>query len=408
MKYLFILLLILSHRLEFLIPSKIYYSPPEFSVKNSNVTFVTARLVRNNTKGQEDSLENLGKSMMIVCQADMINRKTAQIAFDGTMNIAFKDYTGRRGSGQDAIIDLLSNSLYYKNNNSRLSSKFDLTGFMGISDYGTNEINSLATDEYAIPFLSNGDSARSNADNEFVGYIPAENYSFFDILNTEYYTSFNVILQLSEYFNWTMLGNLYEETNYGYTRQRSVITYSGYESTPIFTCNNIVPNFDTNRSVANSTFDDYCECIKSKETIQVTILWMSSPLAIEVISYLRENCSGSRKWTFVITNDYQNVAVYYRNYAQVFDSTLLLRNNGPWDIKSYIKDCNENASPEARETIQELIGSYYKIAYNCYISDNESYDVEKCSEKIFDRNVTCKCTGNEFNQDQYAVNQDGV
>lgn len=386
--------------------NQIYYSAPTFNIKNTNITLGgTSRVGRfTNT-----SLQTIAETITAVCQAILINEKSSNIAIDGIINIAFQDYFEFSSSGQDASMSLVSNNLYYRQNNSKLNQvmNLDIAGLLSDTDFGTAKINSFLSNDLRIPFVCSGDLARNDPNNQFSGSFPAEKYGFAQILTTYKYTALEAVLSVLNHFNWTLVGNLYESNSYGYTRQAKVLDYNSKNDSPIFACNVI---FDLRIESDNPTkfkkeIEVYCRCITSKNTINVIILWMSTTTAYSAIKALKNTCSAAKKWTFFITDDFQS-PVDYAPDADIFQYSLLIRLNGPWNYQKFLEDCQEKAPANYKPTLVSLVGQYYEVAYNCKFKPALNESLQECIDKKWDRkgdNETCVCSINETFLDPYSV-----
>ena len=312
-------------------------------------------------------------------------------------------------SGQEAEMNLFENSLYNTTNDSKVNQEInvELTGFISASNFGTARINSLISNDFQFPYVTAGDFGRNDPDNKFSGNFPAEKDHFVQILATLKYSSFQAVLAVLNHFNWTLVGNLYEPNTYGYIQQQYVLDYSSKYTSPIFTCNSVFSvTFDfVADPVEKNTISDYCYCVTSKSTINVVVLWMSTSTAYGAIRSLQKRCSASKKWTFLITDDFQTPTNFFPD-SNVFQYSLLIRNNGPWDYKTFIKSCKDNANPTAKETLTSLLKNYYKLEYLCEFEPNPEENLKTCPVNLLERrqrNETCVCTLDEFITDPYAV-----
>jgi hypothetical protein len=372
----------------------IYYSAPKFSVKNTNVTF---GVNRQQDQDYKNSLYALGGTLASVCQAQLINQKRANSSIDGIMNLVIQDYASVLNSGQEATMRILENSLYFASNGSKMNQEMnvDLAGFIGASNFGTAKINSLSSGQFGVPYISAGNSILNDPDNQFSGRFPALNNSFYQILTSLNYSTFNAVIETLLYFNWTLVASIYGANSYGYTRQQQVQEYANFNSFPYFACNFIFSLKSSFESIQKA-----CTCVSEKSTINVFVLWMSSTEAIDLIRLARKACSGADKWTFIITYDVRSVAGY--TDTDEFENSLLFRSFGPWGFNSFIHDCIENSTPALTDTLNELFYSYNEIAYRCVSKASEGLDV--CPPNIADRSEACLCTFEEFEHDPYIVN----
>jgi hypothetical protein len=385
----------------------IYYSAPSFDLKYSNVTFSAAKIASELT-GDPNSVFSVSRSIAAICQADFINSKSAAVSMSGIINIAIQTYFNEDNSGMNAIMNIMENDLFFTANGTRMKDEnvSSVTGFFSLNSFGTTIINSKVANFFEIPTISVGDSAQASVDNSIANPFPAQNYTFYDILYSIDYRDFNAVVDICNFFNWTLVGNLFDADTYGFTRQLEVLTFSDTMSIPIFTCSYLVRSVKFSQQSPGTTnqetaISDYCACINELSLAQVTILWMSTSAAISVISYVKKTCKNADKWTFLVTDDSQSPIAYVSNRQEVLANVLLLRNNGPWNWKGFVEDCQRNASPAAQSAIESLIPTYFRLAYNCIIDDEG--DLEICPDSLMDRASVCQCNGRELAEDPYAV-----
>lgn len=389
-----------SHQInrKIFIESEIYYNPPSFDIKNTNVTFGIARPITF----ADEYTQSASETLVSICQAELINKKKAQISIDGIINLVFQDYPDPRSSGEEAILSLLSNNLFYYSNNSRVNENYalNLTGFLSISSFGTAKINSLTTNSFGMPFISSSDLGRPSQDNLFSGGFPGQNVTFAQILNTFKFNSFNAIVAILKHFNWTLVANLFQGNTYGYNRQQSVLDYSSQNSSPIFTCEFVYGAPELTGRDDGRVINDFCRCVQLKDKISVIVLWMSTSTAYFAVKSLKENCSAAKKWTFIIADDVQSPTNFAGDLS-VLNNSLLLRNNGPWDFNSFIKNCEESASPDSKKLIDSVLRNFYLRFYKCQYENVENIPI--CPENLIERDGLCLCTSNELSLDPYVV-----
>lgn len=388
---------------EAFVESNIYYTAPSFDLKFSNVTFGASRLnVNGNATGDTATL---GELLATVCQAELINQKKTQFSINGIINLAFQDFSSRQSSGQSAILALMSNSLVKGQQlDFSLPDSINLTGLFGNSNFGTSKINSLVSNFYGIPFVTASDVSRSNPDNEFSNVFSAENRTFFQILETYNYNTFSAVLQILNHFNWSLVGSVYQENNFGYTRKYQVMNYAANYSTPSFACSTIY-NFETATessafSLRANRFKYYCQCILDKDTIHVNILWMSTTAALNFITNLREVCAEAKDWTFILADDFQTPTDISPESVNLRNS-LLIRTNGPWDYNSFIQECLTYSSPNALKIINELLNNFLLTSYNCKLESEAN--LEKCNNNSINNIKTCLCDLKILQYDPYIV-----
>lgn len=384
--------------------NNLYYSPPSFDINFANVTLGATRFYNDGFVSGEAL--SLGESLSAICQAELINQNKSQFSINGIINLVFQDYKSIQSSGQAAIIALLSNSV---NGNTTIDGlkpyNISLTGYFGISDFGTSKINSMVGGDFAIPFISAGDLARANPDNQFSANFPAQNRTFFQILDTSVYNIFSSVLQILNHFNWTLVGDVYQSNTFGYGKQSQVMDYSAQYSTPIFACNMIYyvdEDLNRNGNIIRESIELFCRCVNEKNKINVIVLWMSSTASVSFITILKDRCKEAKDWTFIVSNDFQSPADSVEA-ANNLKNSLLIRTNGPWDYLSFIQNCLANSSPQSLKTIEQILNDFLLGYYNCKLIAEEG--MERCqngSNGALSESL-CLCDLNILRNDPYAV-----
>lgn len=384
----------------------LYYDPPVFDVKNTNVTFGGS--IYSKADNPREPLLKVAETISMICQADNINKKISPFTIDGILNLVFQEYESKPSSGQGAIMTLLQGNLKGTDSD-KLNIKFqvNLTGILGSADSGSASVNNLASDDFGIPFVDADDFAVAR-DSLLSTTLEAENMTFFQISDSYEYNTFTAIMDIATFFNWTLLGSIFEANYYGYDHQKDVIYRSFTNSTPIFACNYLYyfDNPDSGMISANiNSLSDYCRCIKDKDKMSITILWMEETSAAAVIKNIREVCSGTESWTYLVAGDFVSTTPYIAEKSgQYLENALLLRNFGPWDYASFISKCLETASPEAAKNVLPLLDKYTLYAYNCQL--NRQDGMKECGPLIErDYNAEpCHCSIAVFDEDPYTVN----
>lgn len=381
------------------------YKSPVYGMKNPNVTFAMPGPTKTTS---EDELV-YGNMFAAVCQADKINRGVAGINFQGNINLILQKFTSIDFTGQQATQSLFKNNLYNDSSTEAVygNNTLPIGGFFSFSGTGSLRINSAISNGFLFPFVFAGTETGQNPDNLFVGRYPSENTTNYQIRDTLVYNSFNAILDVLNYFKWTLVGTIFESNSYGYNMQELVQTYQSQAFYPNFACSVLFsPDISLN---TNGTFDSYyrefCGCIGDKDSISVVVLWTTTSSATEMISSIHLACPQSKKWTFIITND--PGFDLNDNYAtDILKNSLVLRQFGPWDFSGFMDECLDTASPAAKPVLEQLSSELYANTYNCIrYKDVNQPDINLCPESIVNRkNTTCFCTGNEVKDDSYAVN----
>lgn len=381
----------------------LYYSVPGFDIEFANVTFGAIGLDRDGLVSAEAF--NIGESLSAICQAELINQNKTEYSINGIINLAFQDYKSVQSSGQAAILTLLTNNIKGNSNFSSLRPySINLTGYFGVSDFGTSKINSMAGNDFEIPFITAGDLARSNPDNQFSGNFPFQNTTFFQILDTSEYNIFSAVIQLLNYFNWTLVGSVYQANTFGYSKQRQAADYSAINSTPLFACN-MVYYFkfilESEVSLIQQSVKNFCRCVTDKAVMQVIVLWMSSTAAINFITILKKGCKAAKNWTFIVSDDLQSPASLI-GPSNELENALLIRTNGPWNYKSFVENCLANSSPLAIDTIKATLNKFLLLYYNCKLRAEEG--MQKCQNTGGQTESSCWCDLDILDSDPYSVN----
>ena len=385
--------------------TEIYYKEPFFSLKNTNLTIGAFNYVG---KIRNSSLIGFSESFSSICQSVIINSKNYPITIDGIINLVMQEFNSFVDSGQGAVLKVLSNNLYYASNNTKLNyeSNVDLAGLISNSNFGTAKINNMASNGFGLPFITAGDLARANPDNQFSGDFEAMKYTFAQTQVTSEYNVFNATLQILNYFNWTLVANLYQSNTFGYTRQKDVLEYVASNYSPKFACNtvfNVV--LPGQEETSKASVETFCKCVTSKATINVIMLWMSTSASYSAIDVMRKYCSAAKKWTFIITDDFQNPVNYNSNLDSLSRYSLYIRDNGPWNVKNFVEECQRLAPPEAKKTIMSLFRNYYRESFSCELyPELADQDLKKCvNNNITARFKNCICTLDETDLDPYSV-----
>lgn len=389
---------------DLLVEDGIYYKAPFFDLKNPNITFGAANYVGD---WRDYSLNGLSTSFTSICQAIFINSKNNPITINGTINLVIQEYNDARGSGQSSSLRILANNLYHSTNDTRLNNQtnVNLGGFFSNSNFGTAKINSLVSNDFGLPFITSGELGRENPDNQFSGLFAAMNATFAQIQATSIYNTFNSTLQVLKHFNWSLVGNIYQANTYGYNRQKSVLEYSSRFDSPKFACNALFGISGLIKIGSGSKeVKLFCQCVTEKSKISVIILWMTTLSAYATIALLKKVCP-SEKWTFIITEDFQNPGNFIPQSNELAKNSLFIRNNPPVSVKDYVTECQDLASPEEKETLKTLLSYFYKIVYNCRLyPDSSSENFKTCVNNVDERgDGNCYCSFDETEIDPYAV-----
>lgn len=379
--------------------SKYYYKAPQFDLKNPNITFAF-------TAYADQGYDFVpGYMFAAVCQADKINQGLAVVDINGTINLIAQAFLIPDNSSQQATMSLFENNLYNYSTNEPAygNNSIPIGGFFGFLGTGSLQINSAITNGYLFPFVFAGTQTSLDPDNNFIGSSPSDNKTAFQIRDSVVYNSFLSVLDLLEYFNWTLVGNIYQDNSYGYTMQQNVQIFQSKSFLPNFACSEIFSTdiaFNLNGEF-DATFSRFCSCVEAKAKISVIVLWMTSTLASETMIALHSRCPASKEWTFIITND----VAYDFDYAyskDIMKNSLILRQFGEWNFNEFMQDCLNNASAEAEPILKELSDQLF-TSYLCLEPNNSTLYTEYCPEDVSKRNSTCICIGTEVENDAYTV-----
>ena len=352
--------------------------------------------------------------MATVCQADQINQKRSPFYIDGILNLVLQEYKSEASSGQGAILGLIRENLKGEYVDKLDQNRYNLTGLFGSSSYETASINSLSSSDLGIPFIDAGDLSNSYSNNFYSSskIAMASNRTLYQILDTYNYNTFSAVLDVADYFNWTLIGSIYEANSFGFDQQKNVIfqSYTDKNSTINFACNylfyiNEIKSGSGMITADVASLSDYCNCVKDKNILSVTILWMKLATAAIAIRNIRETCSGTESWTFLVAGDFEGGTTdSVQLSGEYLKNSLLIRNFGPWNFNSFLENCLETASPEAMKVILPLLDKFTLYAYNCQLSNQDG--LNECEGSLTDRKLNdepCHCNTQVFVQDPYSV-----
>lgn len=381
--------------------NEFYYTKYQYDLKSPNVTL--GAISPSAIEGK--NIISVGFVFAAICQAEQINQGLTNVNIQGNINILIQKLNGLMGSGQQASMSIFENNLFNASTNLPIygNQTIPLLGIFGFAGAETSQINSLITEGFGVPFVSAGTRSDVDPDNKILLEFGPTNSTFYETRETVIYTSFQAAVDTLNYFNWTVVGTIFQDNAYGYRRQANVQLHQSLSATPDFVCTEIFTFFQLKDGVGNQRLADFCRCITDKSEISVIVLWMAISEAGITISSLKSQCPAAKKWTFLITydNDFQ---VNNDFISDIFKNSLLLRQFNNWNFKGFASNCIETASPRTKMILQQLQTDIYAEAYNCELTNTNSGKV--CQLPFFERfrnNETCTCTETEFNEDIYTV-----
>lgn len=381
------------------VDNELYYIPPQLNVKNFNLTIgISSPLSKS--RGTVDYQEFSGGIIAAICQADQINQKLYPAGnFIGTINLAVQDYTIEDAFGQNAAIQLILNNMYNKSSGGMASKDNiqNLAGYIGTVSSGRNRINADVSAGFALPMVNPGSLIQLDPANDFSIFPGAENRTFFSIRGTILYSNINAFTDLMKAYNWTIGANIFQNSISGLTSQQGIQTYSSLFSSPIFTCNSILTADDS--LLDDTYFVDFCKCVGKINELNVIGLWAAPPISYEIIRKIKKNCGGADKFIFVVEGEVEvtNLDDNLYNDDVSFKASFIIKSYGPWNFTSYLDNCIETGSQQAKVAIKTLLEDVLKQSFNCYKNIPENLvDLLPCSNDVFNRAVPCLCTGFEF------------
>jgi hypothetical protein len=380
--------------------SEIFYQSPFLNIKYMNITLgITSAAINSSPYSYA------GGQIAAICQADKLSRGAyPPINFTGLVNLIIQYFDRDDPVGQNSAIRTLSNSLYNKTTNTSLSSEGieNLAGFIGFISSGENRINAAVSSGFALPFINPGTLSQVNPSDRFVIVGKAESRSFYSIRNTFEYSDLSVLINLMEAYNWTIGANLFENNVFGFAMQQQVQTYVSENSSPIFTCNEIIA-FDN--FVTDEFYSDYCNCMTNINKLNLLSLWMSPIFAYEFIKEFKKNCKAAENFIYVVTSESEPLpsGLYYDDSS--FKSVFIIRPFGGLNFSSFLSVCLDTSSQSAINSMNLIKNELLFNDFFCVESTGERSDLIECNDDIFNRTEICICTGTEFDPEfnQYSV-----
>jgi hypothetical protein len=380
--------------------SEIFYQSPILNIKYMNVTFgITSPDIKSSPYSYA------GGQIAAICQADKLSRGAyPPINFTGLVNLIIQYFDRDDPVGQNSAIRTLSNSLYNKTTNTPLSSEGieNLAGFIGSISSGENRINAAVSSGFALPFINPGTLNLISPSDRFTFVSKAESRSFYSIRDTFEYSDFNVLLNLMQAYNWTIGANLFENNVFGFTLEQQVQAYASENSSPIFTCNEIIAldNFDTDQF-----YTDYCNCMTNINKLNLLSLWMSPIFAYKFIKEFKKKCKAAENFVYVVPSESEPFPseLYYDDSS--FKSVFIIRSFGGLNFSSFLSVCLDTSSQSAINSMNLIKKELFLNIFFCVETTGESSDLIECKDDIFNRTELCICTGTEFDPEfnQYSV-----
>jgi hypothetical protein len=380
--------------------SEIFYQSPILNIKYMNMTLgITSAAINSSPYSYA------GGQIAAICQADKLSRGAyPPINFTGLVNLIIQEFYSDDPVGQNSAIRTLSNSLYNKTTNTPLSSEGieNLAGFIGSISSGENRINAEASGGFALPFINPGTLNQVNPSDGIFIFTDAELRTFFSIRDTFEYSEIDVLINLMEAYNWTIGANLFENTAFGFTLQQQVQTYASENSSPIFTCNEII---SLDNLVTDEFYTDYCNCMTNINKLNLLSLWMSPIFAYEFIKEFKKKCKAAENFIYVVTSESEPLpsGLYYDDTS--FKSVFIIRPFGGLNFSSFLSECFETSSQSAINSMNLIKKELLLNNYFCVEPIGESSDLIECRDDIFNRTEICLCTGTEFDSkfNHYSV-----
>jgi hypothetical protein len=381
--------------------NEIVYKSPYFNIKFMNMTLgITSASINTSPSSSAAGL------VASICQADKFNRNAyPPINFTGIINLIVQEYGRDDPVGQNAAIKILSNSLYNRTTNASLSSDQirNLAGFLGTISSGENRINAEAGGGFSVPFINPGTLNQINPNDQYAIFSEFEERTFFSIRDTILYSNLNVLLDLMSAYNWTIGANIYEDNTFGLGLEQEVEIFKSRYYSPIFTCSQVVGIDDL---INQQFYVDYCRCMTNINKLNLLSLWMSPVVAYRFILAFKNNCKAAEDFIYVVTSESEPLpsTIYYDDTN--FKSVFIIRPFGGLNFSSFLSECLETSSTQAKTSMNSIVDEVLLESYNCYRNVEDTTDLEACTGDIFNRTSSvCICTGSEFNPESnpYSV-----
>lgn len=389
------------------VSNTIYYQEPLLNVKFMNLTLAAIFPLIKFSSALSEVIDQTG-IVAAICQADKLNRKQySEINFNGIINIAVQDYELSDPIGQFATMSLFKNSLYNVTTKQQLPSNniYNLAGFFGALESELNKIKAEISSGTGIPFVDPGTIDLVGSAFKTLLTFRSENKTYYQIRDTEVYDNVNVVINIMKAYNWTICGNIYQGDVVGLTAQQEIQNYASKFSSPIFTCNEILTDYDL---TDDQFITNFCTCMNNIRTLTVINLWTDPLLAYSLIIKFKKKCSSASKYVFIMTGESKPLPQNVFTETEIFKTTLIIRSFGLQNFSAYVDECLATSSPQASTAVSSLVNDILLNSFNCYTSKDENSTLPLCPDSIYGRTQPCICSGNEFDTEfnAYSVKID--
>ncbi len=371
------LLLLIKSSLSQYEESEIYYSPPIWEINNPSITVGTIRpfIFRE----EVDVSYSASATLTAFCQINLINEGLAGPKIKGHFNFkVYEDLSTDRQTIQYFTMKLLENSLYNATTNQPLiaGNNSEKLGVLLHSEaIGNARAGYGVTDFFGIPYLDYGTQGVNGYENDKLRTANFSNTVLYSTRLTQNFTMANAVFELLDFYNWTLVANIFEETTYG--SYMLTIVQSQPNSTKTFVC---TKQTAPQRLLPTSNFiPNFCACIKTYDKVGVIVIWGEFGYANRVAASIKAQCSGFEDIMFVVADD---TDILYVQPAGNFSlqNALWVNSNSPGRFRTFVNDCL-NAVSEENELfiLRGLVDSYLQLVKKCYIYEARSEGDFKCA-----------------------------
>lgn len=374
-------------------PGEIYYNSPVYDINNVSITIGTILPL----VGKANSLYTYssGGIMAEFCQINMINQGLTEFTFKGNFNFMLQKYFSSNQSGQWAVMNLLEATLYNSTTNQPLRAgpqEAQLGVYVNSEIIGNTRLGYGAISGYGIPFLNFGSDGGDGAQDEIVDPSNISNSVNYDFHETQDYTMFNATMSLIKYYNWSLVGSVYQRSDYGNQMYSLVQEYRAVNFYPAFECNVQLLNAGggSNRIILGR----FCDCLKNYNKINVIILWADVLTARYIIEELEKTCAT--KDTYFIIGDDADLAFPLTETFGTGKYAFAIKSVGEWNFQQYLKECYKVLPEERQQYFRELYAELMSNQAQCENVDRD--DLPPCTVEQLIKGETsdCNCGSTQF------------
>ncbi len=341
-----------------------YYEPPEWPINDPSITIGTVRPFV--AIGDEELSFSAGAALTAFCQINFINKGLDGPKIKGHFNFKVYDSSSPEQTTQYYTLKLLENSLYNLSTKEPLiagNNSEKLGILLHSSALGNARAGYGITSFYDIPYLDYGTLGGNGAENSLLQTSEFSNTDLYSSRLTQNFTIANAVFEILNYYNWTLVSSIFEQSAYG-SYMLSIVQSMPEESNATFVC--IKQTNSARLSPSNSFVTNFCSCVKSYDKIGVIVIWGQLNYANQVATSIKLQCSGFENTMFVVADDSDVLAPSFIGFS--LQNSLWINSDSPSKYIEYLQRCVESTSDGSEKDaylIQNFIDTYSLLSRGC-------------------------------------------